>query len=120
MTKPWKKASEEMKALIDAAMAGVDCVRRQMFGYPAFFIKGNMFSGLFQDSFFLRLSPEQKTSVEKRYGRLPPLEPMPGRPMKDYVVLGEKLLADTESLRDVITEAAAWARSLPAKKPKKK
>ena len=40
--------------------AGQSNVRRSpMFGYPAFFIKKNMFAGLFQDQLFLRLSPDQ-------------------------------------------------------------
>jgi TfoX/Sxy family transcriptional regulator of competence genes len=93
-----------------------------MFGYPAFFINGNLFSGLFQDSFFLRLSADHKTALGKQFGQLAPLEPMPGRPMKDYAVLPEKLFRDGARLRAVITAAAEWARSLPAKqkKPKKK
>jgi TfoX/Sxy family transcriptional regulator of competence genes len=114
----WKKASEEMKALIEAAMAGVDCVKRPMFGYPAFFINGNMFSGLFRDFFFLRLPEDQKASLERLYGELPALAPMPGRPMKDYVVLPEKLVRDGKRLGAVITAAAEWAGTLPAKKPK--
>ncbi len=116
----WIKASDEMKALIEAAMEGVECLKRPMFGYPAFFINGNMFSGLFQDSFFLRLSVDQKAALGKQYGELPLLEPMPGRPMKDYVVLPEKLFRDAKRLRAVIAKAAEWARSLPAKKPAKK
>ncbi len=116
----WVKASDEMKSLIEAAMEGVECLKRPMFGYPAFFINGNMFSGLFQDSFFLRLSAEQKAALEKQYGNLSLLEPMPGRPMKDYTVLPEKLFRDARRLRAVITTAADWARTLPSKKPAKK
>ncbi len=114
----WKKASEDMKALIESAMQGVDCLKRPMFGYPAYFINDNMFSGLFQDSLFIRLPADLKESLAARYGELAPLEPMPGRPMKDYVVLPEKLYSDRESLRRVIADAARSARALPPKKKK--
>jgi|WetSurMetagenome_2_1015567.scaffolds.fasta_scaffold377287_2 hypothetical protein len=116
----WVKASEERKTLIEQAMSGVDSEKKQMFGYPCYFINGNMFSGLFQDSVFLRLPEEQKPALSARYGKLSPLEPMPGRPMKDYVVLPEKLLASAGKLAEVLKAAASAAAALPPKPGKKK
>jgi len=52
----WIKAPEELKLLIEDLMAPVDCQKRPMFGYPAYFINGHMFAGLFQDKLFIRLS----------------------------------------------------------------
>ena|SRR5208282_5607280 len=91
-------------------------------GYPAYFINKNMFAGLFQDKLFLRLSPEQLTTLTKTFPTLSNLEPMPGRPMKDYHVIPEKLYTDATRMGKVIQEAAAFCRSLPekTKKPKKK
>jgi hypothetical protein len=118
----WQKASDERKALIDTAMQGVEADKRQMFGYPCWFINGNMFSGLFQDSVFARLSPELIASLGPRYGELRQLEPMPGRPMKGYTVLPEALVSDGGKLTEVLRDAARAARALPPKaaKPAKK
>ncbi len=57
-----------------------------MFGYPAAFRNGNMFAGLFQHSMILRLSPEDRANLAVRAGARA-FEPMPGRPMREYVVV---------------------------------
>ena len=118
----WVKAPEELKARIESLMKAVDCEKRPMFGYPAYFINKNMFAGLFQDKLFFRLSPEQVTSLGKAFPSLGNLEPMPGRPMKDYYVIPEKLFQDGPKMAKVVEDAAAWCRSLPekVKKPRKK
>jgi TfoX/Sxy family transcriptional regulator of competence genes len=117
----WIKATEELKAHIGKIMQSVECEKRQMFGYPAYFINGNMVSGLFQDKLFVRLSPDQVTKLGKVHP-IHNLEPMPGRPMKDYFVVPEKLHGDPKKMAAVVEEAAAYCRGLLAKekKPKKK
>jgi hypothetical protein len=67
----WAKAPEEHKLTIDSLMKGVDCEKRPMFGYPAYFIKKNMFAGLFQDKLFLRLSPDQVTVLKETFPSFP-------------------------------------------------
>lgn len=118
----WVKAPEELVTLIESLMQPVDCEKRPMFGYPAYFIKKNLFSGLFQDKLFLRLSQEQVASLGKAFANLANLAPMPGRPMKDYWVIPEKLLKDGPKMARVVEDAATWCRSLPekVKKPRKK
>ena len=118
----WIKAPEELKAQIETLMQPVECEKKPMFGYPAYFINKNMFVGLFQDKLFLRLSPEQVSSLKRSIPTLSHLEPMPGRPMKDYYVIPEKLHKDRARMPKVVQEAAIFCRSLPekAKKPKKK
>jgi TfoX/Sxy family transcriptional regulator of competence genes len=113
----WIKAPEALKERLESLMQGVDCEKRPMFGYPAYFINKNMFAGLFGDKVFLRLSPDQAASL-----KLPNLQPMPGRPMKDYYELPEKLHTDTRRVSKIIQEAAEYCQTLPAKasKPKKK
>lgn len=117
----WIKATDELKMLIENLMQTVECEKRPMFGYPAYFINKNMFAGLFQDKLFLRLSPEQVTSLGKSFP-IANLEPMPGRPMKDYFVIPEKLHRDAQKMPMVVAEAADYCKSLPAKvkKPGKK
>jgi TfoX/Sxy family transcriptional regulator of competence genes len=116
----WIKAPEELKVLIGKLMAPVDCEKRPMFGYPAYFINKNMFAGLFQDKLFVRLSPDQLPALKKAFPALANLEPMPGRPMKDYHVIPEQLYKDARKMPKVLQEAAAWCRTLPAKAAKPK
>jgi TfoX/Sxy family transcriptional regulator of competence genes len=119
----WRKAPDELKATLDLAMRGVDAEKRMMFGFPVYFINANMFIGLFEDKLFIRLPDELREATELRTGALKHLEPMPGRPMKDYVVLPESLYSKEKDFRALITAAADHARSLPAKvkkaRPKK-
>ena len=111
----WVKAPDELKALIEKAMEGKPCEKRPMFGYPAFFANGYMMAGLFQDKLFARLSPSQQEALGRRFGALPPLEPMPGRPMAGYFVLPEKLYRDAAAFSSVIDEALSFTRGLPPK-----
>ena len=115
----WIKAPEELKALIEELMAPIRCEKRPMFGYPAYFINRNMFAGLFQDRLFVRLSPAQIASLGKTF-KVDNLEPMPGRPMKDYQVIPEALYTDKKKMPALLEEAAAWCRTLPTKAPKAK
>jgi TfoX/Sxy family transcriptional regulator of competence genes len=116
----WLKAPDALKTLLDKATEGIDCERRLMFGYPAYFINKKMFAGLFQDLVFLRLSPNQRATLKQKYSSLAALEPMPGRPMKDYFVLPRELYINEGSFKATTREAADFARTLPEKaKPKK-
>ena len=84
----WTKAPEALVALFAGAIEGLpDVEARKMFGHPAAFVNGNMFSCLFQSSMILRLSePDRRQSGAK------PFEPMPGRPMREYVEVPEEVL----------------------------
>jgi TfoX/Sxy family transcriptional regulator of competence genes len=112
----WEKAPEEHKTFLEKAMAGINCEKRLMFGYPAFFINKNMFSGLFQRSIFLRLAPGQIPSLKKKHPSLSALEPMAGRPMKDYFVVPEALYKDEKAFKKISEDAAEYALTLPPKK----
>ncbi len=122
----WKKAPEELKALLDTAMQGVECEKRPMFGYPAYFINRNMFIGLFQDQLFMRLSESTRASLDRRSVALRNLEPMPGRPMKDYFVIPPEVYTRPQDLRQLVGEATEHARTLrpkamkPGKPPRPK
>jgi TfoX/Sxy family transcriptional regulator of competence genes len=52
----WKAAPEQLKSHLEQMLAGVDCEKKVMFGYPAYFINQYMFAGLFEDKLFIRLS----------------------------------------------------------------
>ena len=111
----WVKAPDELKTLLDKAIEEIDCEKKLMFGYPAYFIRGNMFAGLFQDLVFLRLSPDQALRLKKQHQSLAALEPMPGRPMKEYFVLPRELYARENLFTETAMEAANYVRTLPEK-----
>ena len=67
---------------------------RPMFGNISAFVNGNMFAGLFGNDLFVRVSEEsEKELLGKKGASL--LEPMKGRPMKEYVCNSESLAEPT-------------------------
>ncbi len=90
-----------------------------MFGYPAAFIRGQMFSGLFQSSMILRLSPDDRARFLEEFGATS-FEPMPGRVMREYVVVPDTVLGSSKLLAMWLTRSREYVSSLPAKKPRLK
>ena len=113
----WRAAPEALVRRFSEAIQTVpEAQVRKMFGYPAAFLNGNMFTGLFQEAMFLRLSPEDRASLLKQ-GHAKPFEPMPGRPMREYVVLPPAIVSSDADLHGWLEKARTYACSLPAKGP---
>ncbi len=91
---------------------------RPMFGNISAFVNGNMFFGVFGNDLFVRLSSEDQLELLKNKGSST-LEPMKGKPMKDYVVLPRTWRAMPETLRSWISKSLEWSSKLPPKKAKK-
>src|SRR5437762_11749019 len=87
-----------------------------MFGYPALYLGGNMFAGTFQDKVVARLSEQERAKATKAGAK--PFEPMPGRPMKEYVVIPPADVAKPAALAQWIERASTYAETLPAKEKK--
>jgi hypothetical protein len=111
------KSPPELIARFDelAPLAG-DADRKMMFGYPVCVLRGNMFMGLHEDSMILRLGEADRAEFLGRYGT-GLFEPMPGRPMKEYVVVPPSLAYD-DAVGEWIRKSRAYAEQLPAKKAK--
>ncbi len=111
----WRKSPPELIALFDSVVPhkpGV--VAKPMFGYPACFVNGHMFMGLHQENLIVRLSDDDRTEALKVEGsRI--FEPMPGRPMKEYVALAPALLQNRDDVRGWAARALAYAGALPGK-----
>ena len=113
------KAPPEIVARFAKATEGLAGVeQRKMFGYPAAFVGGNMMACVFQDRIMLRLSPDDCAAAlalpgAKRF------EPMPGRPMKEYVELPSS--TKPADFATWVSRALGYVKTLPpkAKKPKK-
>ncbi len=95
-----------------------EAVPRKMFGYPCAFVRGQMFAGVFGDRLMLRLAEEDRARFLKLPGARP-FEPMPGRPMKEYVE-APKALAQSPELKKWLAKSLAYASALPPKEKKKK
>ena len=118
----WRKSPDDLIALFYAALPDDPCVeRRKMFGYPCAFVAGNLFTGLHQENVIVRLAEKDRlTAIAKQGTRS--FEPMTGRPMREYIVLPEAVLADRGELAAWLHRGLSYAASLPpkAKKPGRK
>src|SRR5438093_896858 len=112
----WKKSSQELIELFDSVQPGPPAEPRRMFGYPACFVNGNLFMGLHEERFILRLAEEDRKALARQGAR--PFEPMPGKPMREYVVLPERVLGDRTALQRWVSRALEHGSSLPPKAPK--
>jgi TfoX/Sxy family transcriptional regulator of competence genes len=94
----WQPAPEPLvRRFLDAIAPIADAPVRKMFGYPAVFRSGNLFAGLFQDALIVRLAPEDRAALLAHAGARP-FEPMPGRPMREYVVVPPRIVATKAAL----------------------
>lgn len=116
-TNPWRKAPPELVDRFQEAVSGIDGIEaRRMFGFPAAFIGGNMTAGVHQESVMVRLPDAERE--ERIAAGWSLFEPMPGRPMREYVALPPDVVADVDAMREWIERAAAHVRTLPPKAPK--
>lgn len=114
----WKKVSPAVCAILEELMAGYPAESRKMFGSPTYFINNNMFAGAHEDNLILRLSPRDRSGIAAQRDEVGPFEPMPGRPMREYVALPEPLLADRDWLAGWVERSFSFASSLPPKEKK--
>ena len=89
---------------------------RPMFGQLSAFVNGNMFMGIFGEDILVRLPEEDRNKVLGAGGSV--FEPMPGRPMREYVVLPEAWRNSPKRVREWAARSLDHADELPPKKPK--
>lgn len=119
---PWRKSPRALIDLFDAALpADPRIERRKMFGYPAAFRNGRLFASPYQESMIIKLpANDRQLLVRQCHART--FEPMPGRTMREYLVVPEVDLADRGKLAAWLERSSAFVGGLPPKpdKPKKK
>ena len=111
------KTPPEVVAAFDAATPSRQGIERKtMFSYPALFVNGNMFAFTFGPKIAVRA--DEATRAKPGLKRF---EPMPGRPMGEYVEVPAKDMKGA-ALKKWMAGGLAYAESLPAKtkKPKAK
>lgn len=114
----WKKAPEELVQFLAGKMKNVKCEYRKMFGYPAYFINGNMFAGIHGETLFLRLSDADVKKIIATHGEVGFFEPMPGRPMKGYIAFSKSFYSDDSLFEEWLRKSVRYVTSLPPKKKK--
>ena len=115
----WQKSSEELKEkFINTMAAFAEAEPRKMFGYPCCFLHGNMFTGLHEENWVLRLKDEDRDAMiaEHQAERFAPM----GRLMKEYVILPPEILTSEAKLTQWIQKSIDYISKLPIKIPKKK
>ena len=113
-TKPSPEIVERFREAL-ARHAAPDVVLKPMFGYQCAWINGNMFTGLFADEWWVRVSELDREALLALPGAHP-FEPMPGRSMGRYMVLPADLAARDADLDASLTKAVDFTRSMPPKK----
>ena len=116
----WEKMSLETAKRLASIVQPLACQKKPMFGHEVYWVNGNMFAGVFQDSIFFRLSARDQTELLGKFKDAKQFEPMAGRPMKDYVVVPESVLGDKELVNAWMKRSYDFTASLPEKKAKAK
>lgn len=112
----WKKAPDELVQFLTEEMKPVKCEYRKMFGYPSYFINGNMFIGVHGETLFLRLSDSDIRKIMEENSQVIFFEVMKGRPMKGYVALPKSLYQRRSVFREWLQKSVKYVSSLPPKK----
>jgi TfoX/Sxy family transcriptional regulator of competence genes len=115
----WTKSPQSLIDLFDKSVPPSSSVSlRKMFGYPVAFANGNLFIGLHQNDFIMRLSDEDRARFSAKYGERI-FEPMKGRPMREYVRLPEELLTDARKRAPWIKRSLEYAEGIKPKARRK-
>lgn len=116
----WEKASHELEEILGQTAEPFALVeKRKMFGGLCLFLNGYMFAGVHGRKIVLRLGEDDRTVAQNESGALP-FEPMPGRVMREYVVVPEAVWSDPESFEQWLRRSVEFVGSLPPKVPKPK
>ncbi|WP_424359645.1 TfoX/Sxy family protein [Methanocella sp. MCL-LM] len=116
----WEKMSQEAARKLAGLVEGFECQKKPMFGHEVYWINGNMFAGVFASDIWIRLARDDQADFFEAYEDAKLFEPMPGRSMKDYVVLPESVLENEETAKMWLERAYRHTASLPEKKVKAK
>jgi len=112
MPKFTKTPPDVVAAFDKASPSRADIERKTMFSYPALFVKGNMFAFTFGPKIAVRADEATRSKPgTKRF------EPMPGRPMGEYIEVPAKDMT-AAGLKRWMSSALAYAETLEPKAKK--
>jgi TfoX-like protein len=115
----FSKPPAELSAAFSRALDRFPAAQqRKMFGQPAAFTNGQMFTGLFGPRWFIRVPDDAAKELLAMDGG-GPFEVMPGRPMKGYVLLPPRVVNDEAARGKWLQRSLSYASSLPPKAEKR-
>ncbi|TFG07836.1 TfoX family protein [Candidatus Thorarchaeota archaeon] len=115
-TMKFKKPAEDLVVFLDERLDRVDCNKRKMFGQYAYFLNGNMFTGVFQSDIFLRLPPDFKRELMENDSKIQEFEPRNGRVMKEYILVPSEILSQEDAFSTLLSSSLEYVSHLPPKK----
>jgi hypothetical protein len=111
----FSKSPPELVAAFGAALERFpETERRQMFGYPAAFVNGNLWTSLHNANWVVRLPDPDRAELLAIPGA-GNFEPMPGRPMTGFATLPPAVRDDPAALHAWLTRAWEGALAMPPK-----
>lgn len=114
----WKKSSTELITFFQKVIPHDKFIEhRKMFGYPCAFINGHMFTGLHEENMILRLAESDRQKFCRKY-ETHLFEPLPGRIMKEYVILPDELKHYQKLFSPWLKKSLDYVASLPPKAKK--
>jgi len=109
------KSPPELVARFESVTARhPELIPRPMFGYRCTFVNGNMATGLFADTWFVRVGDEGAAELMAQPGG-GPFAPMQGRPTKGYALLPPDVIADDVALDAWLERCIVHTGTLPPK-----
>jgi len=115
MPKPTEQAKAAFQKLVPADPA---VTTRPMFGNLSAFVNGNMFSGIFGEDLFVRVSDADQARIRKQGGKA--FEPVAGHAMTGYVLVPSGWQKKPDEARAYVRLALTWSKALPPKASKSK
>jgi len=98
--------------LLSERLIDYPVTERKMFGCPVFFLNDNMMAGIFEDSIFIRLPTDQIKTLMEEDDEISNFEPLKGRKMKEYIILSENLMYDSQNLAKTIKQSVEYVSKL--------
>lgn len=116
----WKRASPQMIARFEQALPDhPDAEPRQMFGYPACFVKGNFFVGMHEEERVVIRLPGGLQAKFPELAGATIFDPMgTGKGMKDWWIVPPELTGDVQRMARFFAAAFMEVQKLPAKERK--
>ena len=112
------RASDASKALFRGLFSDDPEIQiKPMFGNVAAFVNGNMFASVFGEDVWVRLPEAERAELLGVEGTSI-AEPMPGRPMKEYVALPKAWRSEPARIHECVARSLEWAQGLAPKEPK--
>lgn len=116
----WEKVPVENTAFLERMLSDYpEAERRMMFGCTVYFFGGNMCVGAHEGNFILRLSEADQAEL-LQHPAVTHFMPMPGRPMREYLLIPPAVHLDEALFRTWLRRSVAYARTLPPPSPKRK